>query len=365
MGQNKTPFHGSDLEKVEAVYGIKKESIISYAANVNPLGISSKLKETLAGHLDAITRYPDPDYADLRRVIGTYCGACPDNIICGSGATELISLVLTVRRPRKAVIIGPTYSEYEREIALGGGTSNYYPLREEEDFRLNTEEFCASLNDSLDLLVICNPNNPTGTAIGRRDMRRILDACMKNGIFVMVDETYVEFARDVNAVTAVSLTESYNNLVVLRGTSKFFASPGLRLGYAVTGNHDMLKAINHRKNLWTISSLAEIAGCIMFADDDYIRVTRELISRERDRVIDVLSRIDTIKVYPTEANFVLYRILREDVDAQQLFEYCIRRHMMVRNCASFPFLDDRYVRFCFMEPEQNDALLDTMKEILL
>ena len=107
------------------------------------------------------------------------------------------------------------------------------------------------------------------------------------------------------------------------------------------------------------------ADLIMFADDDYIRATRELISRERDRVIDVLSRIDTIKVYPTEANFVLYRILREDVDAQQLFEYCIRRHMMVRNCASFPFLDDRYVRFCFMEPEQNDALLDTMKEILL
>lgn len=156
-----------------------------------------------------------------------------------------------------------------------------YLLLEEDNFQINISDFCSHLNDSIDLLVLCNPNNPTSTAITRKDMRKILDTCLQYGTCVMVDETYEEFAPLDSKISSIPLTNNYNNLIVLRGISKFFAAPGLRLGYAVTGNPDLLKYINTKKNPWTINSLAEIAGCIMFSDKEYIDKTRALISGEK------------------------------------------------------------------------------------
>lgn len=271
MLQPKDHFHGSDLETIEAVYHIKKEDIISFAANVNPLGISPRLRETLAHRIDDITHYPDRDYKDLRKAIGHYVNIDYESIIVGNGSTELISLFIQIEQPKKALILGPTYSEYEREISLGGGTSLYYRMDESKDFKIDVAALEGQLNESIDLLVLCNPNNPTSTAITRQDMRHILDKCKEHDICVMVDETYVEFAENVQEITAIPLTAYYNNLIILRGISKFFAAPGLRLGYAVCGNRDLFKEISTKKNPWTINTLAAIAGEIMFADRDYIK----------------------------------------------------------------------------------------------
>ena len=353
-------FHGSDLEKIERIYGIKKEDIVSFSANVNPLGVSPKLRSTLASHIDAITTYPDREYTSLRNCNAEYDGSEADPVIVGNGTTELISLFIQNKHPKKAVVIGPTYSEYEREISLGGGTTLYYPLKEENDFILDVEDFTSSLNESVDLVVICNPNNPTSSCINRQTMRRILDVCKRYDIFVMVDETYVEFADNVEEITAVSLTNYYNNIIILRGTSKFFAAPGLRLGYAITGNADLIKLINTRKNPWTINSLAVIAGEIMFTDQEYMKNTRELISSERNRIYEILKNHPDFKVYQPSGNFMLVKLLRPDLTSQDLFDKTIRQGMMIRDCSTFPFLDNKYIRFCFMSREMNDKLLSCL-----
>ncbi|MDE6980009.1 MAG: aminotransferase class I/II-fold pyridoxal phosphate-dependent enzyme, partial [Lachnospiraceae bacterium] len=171
MIKHKDHFHGSDLEKIEEVYNIPKESIVSFSANVNPLGISPNLKQALSHHLDAITVYPDREYTSLRTCIANYVHSETENIIVGNGSTELISLFIQIEHPKKALIIGPTYSEYEREIFLGGGTTHYYPLKEKDDFKLDFEDFKEHLNESIDHLVICNPNNPTSSAISRQEKR--------------------------------------------------------------------------------------------------------------------------------------------------------------------------------------------------
>ena len=364
MLKHKDHFHGSDLEKIEEIYHIKKEDITSFSANVNPLGISPLLRDTLAKHVDAITSYPDREYTQLRKSICAYTGANFENIIVGNGSTELISLFIQTTHPKKALILGPTYSEYEREISLEGGHTLYYPLKEENNFQMDVEDFCRQLNDSLDLLVLCNPNNPTSTAVARKDMRKILDCALQYGISVMVDETYEEFTPEGSKISSIPLTNNYNNLIVLRGISKFFAAPGLRLGYAVTGNPDLLKYINTKKNPWTINSLAEIAGCIMFSDKDYIDKTKALITGERQRMYDILSSWKTVKVYPSCTNFLLVRILREDVTSDMVFDHCIRKGLMIRDCATFPFLDSSYIRFCVMGPEKNDELLEAFREVL-
>ncbi len=154
MLKHKDHFHGSDLEKIEQIYGIRKEEITNFSANVNPLGISPNLKQTLASHLDAITTYPDREYASLRHCIAEYAHTDFENIIVGNGSTELISLFIQIERPKKAMVLGPTYSEYEREIFLGGGATHYYPLKEENGFCLDLLDFIGHLNESIDLLVI-------------------------------------------------------------------------------------------------------------------------------------------------------------------------------------------------------------------
>ena len=258
------------------------------------------------------------------------------------------------------MILGPTYSEYEREIFLGGGATHYYPLKEKDDFCLNLTDFMEHLNESIDLLVICNPNNPTSSSITRSQMRQILDTCKQYDIFVMVDETYVEFAEDMDEITSIPLTHYYNNIIILRGTAKFFAAPGLRLGYAVTGNRDLVKSINTRKNPWTINSLAVIAGELMFSDETYMKQTKELISQERAKIYRQMKDSSDFKPYPPSANFLLVKILREDMTSQDFFDRAIRKGLMIRDCSTFPFLDQKFIRFCFMMPEDNERLLQCL-----
>ena len=362
MIKHKDHFHGSDLEKIESIYGIKKEDIISFSANVNPLGVSPLLRTALSEQIDAITSYPDREYTSLRKCIAEYCHTDYENIIVGNGSTELISLFIQIEHPKKALVIGPTYSEYEREISLGGGTTLYYPLKEEDDFELNVEDFLSHLNESLDLLVICNPNNPTSSCITRKNMRRILDACKQYDIYVMVDETYVEFADNMEEIDSIPLTNYYNNIVILRGTSKFFAAPGLRLGYAITGNRDLIKAINTRKNPWTINSLAVVAGETMFKDTAYIEQSRQLIASGRSRCYQALQASADYKVYKPSGNFMLAKITTEELTSEFLFDKAIRQGMMIRDCSTCPFLDNKYIRFCFMKQEDNARLFKCLLE---
>ncbi len=363
---HKDEFHGSDLEKIEKIYGIKKEEIVSFSANVNPLGISPLLKRTIAEEIDCISSYPDREYKRLKEVIASYCSTTPDKIIPGNGSTELIAMIIDIRRPKKAVIMGPTYSEYEREVSLSGGKSYYYQLKEKDDFRLDISGLDEFLKGDTDMLIICNPNNPTSTVIDRKALRQILDICKERDIFVMVDETYIEFVDRREETEGIPLTDYYNNLFIIRGVSKFFASPGLRLGYAVTGNHDLIREIFKRMNPWTINSLAEEAGKKMFSDTRYIKETVELIRSERKFMTDELRSLSPkLKVYEPYANFVLFRIDSETVNADTLFEACIKEKMMIRNCCTFPFLDNRYVRVCFMKHEDNMRLINCIKKHLL
>lgn len=362
MLEHKDHFHGSDLERIEEIYGIKKDEIVSFSANVNPLGISPLLKKTIGEKIDCISSYPDRDYKELKSTIASYCNTSPEKIIPGNGSTELISMICDIKRPKKTLILGPTYSEYERELSLTGGKSYYFQLREKDDFILDTEHLDTQLREDMDMLIICNPNNPTSTTIDRNTLRSVLDICKERDIFVMVDETYIEFVDDRTRNEGIPLTDYYNNLFIIRGVSKFFSAPGLRLGYAVTGNRDLIREVTKRMNPWSINTLAEEAGKVMFKDTDYIDRTVSLIRKEREFVTEELKKIPGIKkVFTPTANFVLFKTDPDIVNADILFEACIKEKMMIRNCCTFPFLDNSYARICFMEHEDNLRLLDTIR----
>ena len=180
----------------------------------------------------------------------------------------------------------------------------------------------------------------------------------------MIDETYVEFAPDVNAVTAVPLTKDFSNLMVLRGVSKFFAAPGLRLGYAVSGNLDFLKKMREKQIPWSLNSIGAFAGELMFKDTKYIEETRSLILSERDRMYRLLSKMPGCTAYTPYANFILVRIRKDGLTSFDVFEKCIKRGLMIRDCSSFQCLDGEFIRFCIMMPEDNTKLLDVLRTVL-
>lgn len=358
------PFHGSDLEQVARYYGIPQDEIVSFSANVNPLGISPRLRQGLIDNIDKVMSYPDRDYTELRSAISGYTGAPADRILVGGGATEIISLFIQKLAPKRVMLINPTYSEYGREIGLEGGALVSYQLRQEDDFRLNVEDLCAQLDASFDLVILCNPNNPTSSAVCQDDLRHLLAHCRDNGTYLMVDETYAEFAPDLQAITAIPLIAEFDNLLVLRGVSKFFAAPGLRLGYGMTGNAQVLDYINATKNPWTLNALAAAAAPAMFSDHEYISRTKSFTRQELERLCALLAGEKDLHIYAPSANFVLLRLEREELTSAMAFAFCIRRGLMIRDCASFPGLGDKHIRFCLNLPEQNDRLLSALNDFL-
>lgn len=355
--EKKPEFHGSDLEKIAKYYHIEKEGIVKFAANVNPLGVSESVKQKLASNLDIISSYPDRNYVSLKKTISEYCHTEPEHIVVGNGSTELISLLISQRAPKKALVLGPTYSEYARELSLVGGTFEYYHLKESDNFVLDIPDFLEALSDNIDLVILCNPNNPTSSAISRQDMEQMIDACYKKNIFVMIDETYVEFTPDMENTTSVPLVSKYSNLMVIRGVSKFFAAPGLRFGYGITSNQEFLHTLLRHQNPWSLNSIGAYAGELMLKDKEYIQQTWQLIDSERSRIYETLRSFDAVKVYKPYANFILVRILKEGVTSFDLFEAAIREKLMIRDCSSFLSLEGEYIRFCFMMPKDNDRLL--------
>ena len=350
-------FHGSDIEKICEYYHLQKEDITNFGANVNPLGLSESVKETLSSRLDVLSSYPDREYTSLREVLSAYCRIPADFILPGNGSSELISLLIETLAPRQTLILGPTYSEYSRELSFSGSTQEYYHLREEDNFHLDVDDLCRALKDSYDFLILCNPNNPTSSAILRDDMERLLAFCSEHNIFVMIDETYVEFAPAISAVTAVPFTRKYSNLMVLRGVSKFFAAPGMRFGYGITGNAEFLRAMKEKQIPWSLNSIGAFAGEEMFKDQEYISRTRRLILSERERMYRAVSQMPDYKTYEPYANFLLVKIVKDGIKSYDVFERCIKAGLMIRDCSSFQCLDGEFIRFCIMMPEANTRLL--------
>ena len=359
----KPVFHGSDIEKICSYYGLKREDIVKFGANVNPLGLSPKANAAIAAHVDIFSSYPDREYTTLRNTISEYCNIPADFILPGNGSSELISLLIQEKAPKHTLILGPTYSEYSRELSFSGSTQEYYHLQESKDFEPDIPDLCKKLEQGYDFLILCNPNNPTSSAISQKDLRQLISFCAEKNIFVMIDETYVEFAPDINAITAVPLTREFTNLMVLRGVSKFFAAPGMRLGYGITGNMDFLSKMREKQTPWSLNSMGAFAGEIMLQDEDYIRQTRELILSERTRMIKELKSVPTYKVYPAYANFILLKILKPGLTSYDVFEACIRQGLMIRDCSSFQCLDGEFVRFCIMMPEDNSRLVEVLKNL--
>lgn len=352
--------HGANLYELSAKYGFSKEDFMDFSSNINPFGSSKKAKQYVIDNIDMVSMYPDPEYIELKKSISTYCKCNSDNIVLGSGATELISSFIGTVNPKKAVLVSPAYSEYEKELNKIGCEIKKYYSKKENNFEINPIDLANTVKDGgYELLIICNPCNPTGFAFSKDQIREIVSTC---GSYVMIDETYVEFT-DTSKYSSTPLVDEFDNLFVIRGTSKFFSTPGIRLGYGLISNDKVKEAINKRLDLWNINVVASRMGEIMFVDDEFINETIEHMSKERDYLESELRFLPGVKVYNTYGNFVLCEIVDRRMTAEELRNELIPERIIIRDCASFDGLDQYFFRVCILKPEENILLISELKRI--
>ena len=358
MSKNK---HGANLFELAEKYGFCIEDIMDFSSNINPFGASPKALDYVCKNIDRLSIYPDPEYKNLLNTLSLYCKTKPENILLGSGATGLISAFINYINPKKAMLIIPAYSEYEAELfKLKNSEIFYHILKKENDFLIDTDVLIGEIKqNNIELLIMCSPNNPTGSVINNEQMLYLLS---NTSCYILVDETYVEFS-DTEKFSSAKLCAKSDKLFVIRSTSKFFAVPGIRLGYGISSNSGFLEHYKSFTDLWAVNIVASIMGEIMFSDTDFINNSYERISAERSYLKDSLEKLKDLKVYPTFGNFILCEIVSRKTDATQLYEKLISKAVAIRDCSNFKTLDKYFFRICVLKHEQNKFLIKQLNEI--
>ena len=383
-------FHGGNIYKIFREKNIKE--ILDYSSNINPYGIPESLKKRITENLEILERYPDPDYIELRQKLAHLNKVDISNIILGNGATEIIFLFMKVINPKKILIAAPTFGEYERAVKATErvenssilGDSNkkkddenscgkqkikieYFELKESDDFKLNIHNLKNELEKKYDLLIICNPNNPTGKFLKLSETEQILKECNKYNTKLFIDEAFIDFLKDGMKESIIDTKEDKQNLFVTRAFTKFFAIPGLRLGYGIYFDKNLEKEISEKKEPWSVNNIAEIAGLTVLDDTKYIEETLKWIAEEKTYVYEKLNEINGIKVYETEVNFITGKIdeklFSEGLNVKILREKMLEQGILIRDASNFKFLDERFFRLAIKDRKNNDRVIETLKKI--
>ena len=360
-------FHGGNIYKVFREKKIK--NILDYSSNINPFGISKKLKKVIFENLEILEKYPDPDYFELREKIAKKNGVNLENIILGNGATEIIFLIVKVLDPKKVLIVAPTFGEYERAVKnlQDKVEIQYFELKEKENFIFNQKKFDNIIEKNFDLVVICNPNNPTGKFLKKEEMEKILRKCNEKSTKLLVDEAFIEFVENWREETIAHTKVDKKNLFVIRAFTKFFAIPGLRLGYGICFDKEIICKMNEKKEPWSVNNLAEIAGICVLDDLEYIKKTENWIKKGKKYMFEKLSKIKEIEVFETEVNFILGKIkdrhFEKGMDSEKLQEKMLKNGILIRNAENFIFLNKRFFRLAIKDRENNDIVLKKLASI--
>ncbi|HSE58801.1 MAG TPA: threonine-phosphate decarboxylase CobD [Nitrospiraceae bacterium] len=358
----KDDIHGGNLYRVARERGCRPSDLVDFSASINPLGPSLSILRQLRKSQWMLRHYPDPEAHDLVQALSKRSGLDPACYLIGNGSMELLYLLPLALSITKALIIGPTFSEYERAVSRAGGHGTHLSAIRADEYRPPIEEAVTLLRAgkrTFDAVFLCNPNNPTGRVIAKGDLLQFVAALDDQHIWMVVDESFMDFAPEQSVLQAVS---KHPRILILRSFTKFYAIPGLRIGY-LAGQPDVVEQVRRRQPPWSVNALAQTAALACLKDTAYRKKSLALISEERARLSQVLSMMPDLHVFPSEANFLLIELpasLRASDVAEQLRD----RGLLVRDCSTIAGLTDRMVRVAVRIPRENDRLLRVIEVIL-
>lgn len=336
--------HGGNLRLLAQQSGKQERDILDFSANINPLGPPEWLRPLIASRIHTLLHYPDPDSLSLVQAAASRYGVSTDEVLVGNGSSEILYLLPRVLG-NKCVIPVPSYIDYAHSCRIAGKEIIFLPQKEEYGFVLNLESLSSVLRGG-ELVMIGQPNNPTGTACNADEIR-LLAARHPSTAFI-VDEAFADFMEDADSLTR----NRPANVIVLLSLTKIFAIPGLRLGCAVADSA-IIDRLRELQPPWSVNALAQAVGTAALQDLDYVRRTQAYVRAQRELLIRELHALDWLTVYPGCANFLLAKIDRRDLDAPALATKLLSDGVAIRVCDNFEGLDSRFFRIAVRREEEN------------
>jgi threonine-phosphate decarboxylase len=342
--------HGAHGGLVSRSLGFGSGELLDYSQNINPLGTPpAALEAARLALYEESGRYPDLDYAGLREALAAYLGTSPGEVVPTNGGAEALFLAARAAGPGKALILEPTFSEYAAAAgAAGMGVVRRVARRREDGFRLDLD----SLGDldGISVVFLCNPNNPTGDSLDRREVLDVADRVREGGAVLVVDEAFADFIPEISVAAEVG-----EGLCVARSFTKFFAIPGLRLGCLVCDDAPRVQALQPS---WPVNAVAAAAGISAAGDADFAETSIAEVGRLREELFASLQELPGIEPFPGAANFLLVH------GPKGLPERLARRGVLVRGCEPFMGLGSGYFRVAVRTQAENGRLITEIREAL-
>ncbi len=333
----------------------KNKNIIDFSANINPLGLKENSLYVLKNALDKSVFYPDNFSTNLREAIEDYENINKDYIFCSNGASDIIFRFVNYVKPKKALILAPTFADYERALKTVNCEIYKHILLEDDDFNLKDNILNIVQEQQFDVIFLCNPNNPTGQLIENGLIEKVLE--ISNG-YVFVDECFIDFIKDNNNYTSKKLIDKYDKLIILKAFTKIFALAGFRLGYCITSNLKTIENLYFYGADWPVSTFAQEMGIYCLKDcNTYLKESLDYIKIEKNKIINILKKLN-FKIIGSNANYIFFKGFKNfDKILYEKYNICIR------NCGNYTNLSDEYFRIGIYKKEQNEKLINAIKEI--
>lgn len=352
--------HGGNLRWAAERFGVPPERIVDFSANINPLGPPPAALRAIVAELERLRHYPDPDCHAATAAVAAYLRVAEENVLLTNGGAEAIDLVARWLGPRRVAVAVPAFGEYAESVRRAGGTVDACVAPPGE--RVAQIDDFVRAAAACGAGMICNPNNPTGELVPAEILRDAWQRVRGSGARLVVDEAFVDFVPCAGRASMRYDAAADDGLVVLGSLTKFFALPGLRIGYVVS-HRQTLRALRAFQPAWSVNALAQAAAAAAVADVAYQRSTRALIGRERRRVSAALAALSGFRVHPSAANFLLVDCRDTGRTAAWWRDALGPFGVIVRECGNFTGLDAFYLRIGVRAPAESNRLLSALREI--
>ena len=340
----KKQIHGGDV--------YRHRDVLDFSANMNPLGTPQSVIDAAAESLKEICNYPDIRYTKLAKGLAAYEQVPEEWLICGNGAAELIFMLALALKPKKALLLAPAFAEYEQALRTVDCEMVWHELREDSGFALE-ESILEKITPETELVMLCNPNNPTGLLTEPALMERILGRCRETGSFLAVDECFQDFVEERERYTMKGMLKNSGNLFLLKAFTKRYAMAGIRLGYGLCSNPEVIGKMQESVQPWSVSIPAQAAGTAALKEEAYVNRAREIVRTERAFLKEELRKLG-FRVYDSRANYIFFR------GPAGLVEHALKKHVLIRDCSNYRGLTEGYYRVAVKTHEENRKLLEAL-----
>jgi len=361
----RSPTHGGNVYAASRDLGRGVHNLIDFSASINPLGPSPRVWRAIADSRDLMAHYPDPDCWELRHTLATCWDRQPEEIAVGNGSTELIDVLPRALKIRHLLVAHPTFSEYAAAMERAGGRVSAVYAKRAEQYMQPIGDLCHVLDtrrpksSAIDGVMLCNPNSPTGQACTVDEIRRLAEVTQRRGMWLLIDEAFCDYCSDRSFLPVAAL---WPRVVILRSVTKFYALPGLRVGYAVA-KPAVIKALRRQMPPWSVNVMGQAAALAAVNDSSYVQKSVRFMDRERERVGIMLAALPGCLVTPTYANYFFLEIPRgwhvHDLSAKLRDE-----GLLIRDCSAVPGANSRLIRLAVRSQRENDFLLQALSKIL-